>query len=56
MGDFPSKSFDKWVTDLPQFFCDDCDGVDECDEECRCDDCNTNRAEANADAMNDTYD
>ncbi len=33
-----------------------CDGIDECNEECRCDNCNDIRAQSYADAYNDTYD
>ncbi len=37
-------------------YCEDCDGIDECDEDCICDNCNQSRVEAWADARSDTYD
>lgn len=56
MADLDRKALDDHITKEPSDYCDDCDGIDTCDEECQCDDCNTNRAEAHNDAMMDTYD
>ena len=38
------------------FFCDECDGETECTEECLCDSCSENKAEAHSNAYHDTYD
>jgi len=39
-----------------KFFCDVCEGITECTEECRCDSCREAMGQAQADAHNDTYD
>jgi len=38
------------------FWCDECEGETECTEECLCDSCRENKAEALSDKIHDTYD
>ena len=49
-------ALDKHITREEDFFCEDCEGEVECDEECRCDSCIEAAAGAHEDAVNDTYD
>jgi|TARA_B100001245_G_C22574514_1_gene285921 hypothetical protein len=38
------------------FYCDVCEGENECDEDCLCDSCREAKADAYHTAVNDTYD
>lgn len=39
-----------------KFYCDECEGLDICFDECRCDACMEERAQDYEDLRNDTYD
>ena len=39
-----------------EFECFDCDGEEECEENCKCDNCIEDRAAAHYEGLRDTYD
>jgi len=40
---------------VDEFFCDMCEGEDECDEDCLCDSCMEAKADSYYTALNDTF-